>query len=294
VATVIAESMAGSEEAFAAQMTRRARSLGMRQSNFANASGLPDPYQVTTAWDMMRLAQALQTQHRQYYRYFSAREFYFGRRVFRNHNRLLYDYPGTDGIKTGFIRSAGYNLVASAQRGGRRLIGVVLGGTSRQGRNEDMRYLLDSGFAQLGVGGPVYAATPYGSGQTGIWRNVSNVQPVTAFNPEPARSRPIPYGELQRVAPAERVRVTLDPNDAWKVDVGLFDSRNEAQQQIEQVVTLAPRLLSYDQVTLRNVNHDGRRLVRVIFDNLSRENAGYACRTLRQQQQDCILLPPGT
>jgi D-alanyl-D-alanine carboxypeptidase len=148
-ATTIAEGMAGSESAFAAAMTDKARQLGMSQTVYRNASGLPDSAQVTTAWDMFRLGKALNKRFPQFYRYFSTPAFYYEGHSFANHNHLMETYPGMDGIKTGFINASGFNLVASAQRNGHRLIGVVFGGPSAKRRDNLMRELLDDGFAQL-------------------------------------------------------------------------------------------------------------------------------------------------
>jgi len=149
VATVIAENLGGSESSFAAMMTAKARSLGMRDTVFRNASGLPDPDQVTTAWDMYRLGKALIEDFPRYYPYFSTPRFYYRGQSFDNHNHLMETYPGMDGIKTGFINSSGFNLVASAKQGGRRIIGVVFGGPSAKGRDSHMREILNDGFAQL-------------------------------------------------------------------------------------------------------------------------------------------------
>ncbi|MGH8474423.1 MAG: D-alanyl-D-alanine carboxypeptidase family protein, partial [Methylococcales bacterium] len=149
MAVVVAEGMAGSEYRFAAMMTEKSRDLNMWQTTFRNASGLPDIEQMTTARDIARLALALLRDFPNYYGFFSAREFRYGNHVYRNHNGLLKSYPGTDGIKTGFIRASGYNLAASSVRNGRRLIGVVLGGISSRDRNEQMMSLLDQGFAML-------------------------------------------------------------------------------------------------------------------------------------------------
>jgi len=155
-ATVLGESLGGTEESFARQMTAKAHALGMSQTYFRNASGLPDPFQVTTAWDMFRLALALQRHFPEYYRYFSTDNFYFRNRVYSNHNHLLSSYAGADGIKTGYIRTSGYNLVASAQRNGTRLIGVVFGGETSRSRDSHMREILDMGFAQMGGGGAAW------------------------------------------------------------------------------------------------------------------------------------------
>lgn len=152
-AVAIAEGMAGTEKAFARRMTAQARELGMASTAFQNASGLPDRRQYTTARDMARLAGALLQEFPEHYGFFSTRRFAFRGQVYRNHNRLLENYPGADGIKTGYIRASGYNLAASAMRHGKRVVAVVLGGKSPLQRDRVMVGLLDSAFDTL-------AATP--------------------------------------------------------------------------------------------------------------------------------------
>ena len=153
-AAVVAEALGGSEEHFAWKMTMKARELGMSSTTFANASGLPDVSQVTTARDMAILALALLHDYPQYYQYFSTRYFYWGGAYHPNHNRMLGAYPGVDGIKTGYTHASGFNLVASAERNGRRLIGVVMGARSPGNRTAIMTSLLDQAF----LGGQIYVA----------------------------------------------------------------------------------------------------------------------------------------
>jgi D-alanyl-D-alanine carboxypeptidase len=148
-AVVIAEHLAGTEWDFAMAMTRTARRLGLDDTKFRNASGLPHPYQVTTAQDMAVLARALIDDYPGYYKYFSLKRMRYQGRVYRNHNNLLGRYDGVDGIKTGYIDAAGYNLVASAKRDGRRVIAVALGGRSAAARDRRVAELLDVGFKQL-------------------------------------------------------------------------------------------------------------------------------------------------
>ena len=151
IATAIGEAIGGDEANFARMMTQRARSLGMSRTTFRNASGLPDPDQVTTARDMTLLGRRLIQDFPQHYHYFGNTHFAHGNRLIRNHNGMLRDYPGADGIKTGYINASGYNIVTSAQREGVRLIGAVFGGNSWAQRNNRMAELLDAGFARLGV-----------------------------------------------------------------------------------------------------------------------------------------------
>ncbi|TXL74333.1 D-alanyl-D-alanine carboxypeptidase [Vineibacter terrae] len=145
-AVVLAEGIAGDEDSFAQLMTQKARQLGMTSTVFRNASGLPSTYQVTTARDLTRLAQAMLRDFPHYYPLFSTRSWPFGRTILTNHNRMLGNYAGADGIKTGYINASGFNLVMSAMRDNRRLIGVVLGGNSVGERDEVMADMMDRGF----------------------------------------------------------------------------------------------------------------------------------------------------
>ncbi len=141
----------GSEERFAQMMTLRARSLGMSRTTFRNASGLPDLDQVSTARDMVLLGRRLMQDFPRQYAYFSTPYFQFRGRTHFNHNRLLQEYEGTDGIKTGYVNDSGFNLVASAERGGVRLVAAVFGGRTGRERDRHMIALLDQGFGQMGV-----------------------------------------------------------------------------------------------------------------------------------------------
>jgi D-alanyl-D-alanine carboxypeptidase len=151
VAAAVAEHLAGNEDAFARVMTQRARQMGMTRTTFRNASGLPDPEQVTTARDMALLGRRLIQDFPDRYTYFSATHFRHGAQLIRNHNGMLSDYAGTDGIKTGYIRASGFNIVTSAERDGTRLVGAVFGGRSWVERNRQMAELLDEGFQRMGV-----------------------------------------------------------------------------------------------------------------------------------------------
>lgn len=142
VATAVAEHLGGSEGNFAKIMTRKARSLGMNRTLFKNASGLPSKKQLTTARDMATLGIALRQHFPKYYRYFSTTSFKFGKRRYGNHNRLLGRVKGVDGIKTGYTRASGFNLVSSVRTKGRSIVAVVMGGRSGKSRNAQMRSLI--------------------------------------------------------------------------------------------------------------------------------------------------------
>ena len=147
IAVAIAEAVGGDEDTFAEQMTRRARSLGMNGTTYRNASGLPNPQQITTARDLAILGRAIQDRFPRYYRYFATRTFYFGNRAMPNHNHLLGRVEGMDGIKTGYTAASGFNLLTSVKREGRYVVGVVLGGRSGAQRDRIMANLIEDHLA---------------------------------------------------------------------------------------------------------------------------------------------------
>lgn len=142
VAVAVAEVIAGDEDSFARLMTQRARSIGMSKTVFKNASGLPDADQVTTARDMALLGLAVQDRFPKYYDYFSTRVFRWRGVAIGNHNRLLGSVAGVDGIKTGYTRASGFNLVSSVRRDGRHIVAVVMGGRTGAARDAHMRELI--------------------------------------------------------------------------------------------------------------------------------------------------------
>ncbi len=142
VAVVVAENVGGSVDAFAARMTRTAHAIGMSNTTFRNPHGLPNPEQVTTAHDLVRLGQALQDRFPEYYGYFATKSFAYRGARHRNHNHLLGSVAGVDGIKTGYTRASGFNLVTNVNRDGRHIIAVVMGGKTASSRDANMRELI--------------------------------------------------------------------------------------------------------------------------------------------------------
>lgn len=143
VAVAVGEYIAGSEDTFAATMTAKARVLGMRDTIFRNASGLPDSGQHSTARDMALLGMALRQRFPHYYHYFSEKDFVFRGKTIRGHNDLIGRVPGVDGIKTGYVRASGFNIVTSVNDGSRSLIVVVMGGDTARSRNDHVEELIE-------------------------------------------------------------------------------------------------------------------------------------------------------
>ena len=182
-AVVIAEAIAGDEDDFAKLMTRKARALGMTKTVYRNASGLPNDEQVTTARDQATLGRAIQDRFPRYYRYFSTSVFNYRGQSIRNHNRLLGNVEGVDGIKTGYTRASGFNLVTSMRRGNRHLVGVVLGGRSGGSRDAIMRNLLAENLEKGATTRTVAAITERNAGEANA--------DVAEAGPLPVRPRPV-------------------------------------------------------------------------------------------------------
>ena len=272
-AAALGELLAETEERFAQMMTLRARALGMTATTFRNASGLPDPEQVTTARDMAVLARHLVQDFPAEYRYFSTPEFVFHGRVIRNHDHMLTTYPGADGIKTGYTVAAGHNLVTSAVHEGVRLIGVVMGAKSNFERDVHMASLLDQGFETMNVPmvprreAPVIASIPRFIGTAHA--ATLAVSPATTVRvSEQARSQPAP------------------PVPLWGVQVGSFSSVAAAQQ----AVSLIRREAAGGEVRVESIVLRHRPAWRAQLVGLSQSGAQSACGSLARHGVPCVVL----
>lgn len=207
VAVVVAEHLGGSVQNFAQRMTEKARQLGMRNTVFKNPNGLPNAQQYTNARDMAKLGIALKRDFPQYYQYFSTRQFSFKGVTYYTHNRVMLRYSGTDGIKTGFINASGFNVVTSTVRGGRPLVGVVMGGGSGGWRDDRMIQLLDAAYATIAKRGN-------SSGRV-VASNLPllNGQPVANAAPKAAKPQVIAV-QVAPVAPDRGVLANVEPAKA--------------------------------------------------------------------------------
>jgi D-alanyl-D-alanine carboxypeptidase len=199
IAVAIAEAVAGDEEAFALLMTRKARALGMKDTVFKNASGLPDKEQITTARDLALLGRAIQDRFPRLYRFFSMKTFLWRGEQIANHNRLI-NRAGVDGIKTGYTRASGFNLVTSVKLNNRALVAVVLGGASAGARDERMRDLIDEYLPKAYAGertSPLVAEAPVA--RTGSTRIASVPLPP----PVPGSREPMRPNAVRTVAVAK-------------------------------------------------------------------------------------------
>ena len=252
VATAIGENLGGTERKFALTMTARARAIGMSRTTFRNASGLPHRGQLSTARDMATLALRLFNDFPQYYHYFSTKSFVHNGLVHKNHNALLKTYKGTDGIKTGYIRASGFNLVASVERHGQRLIGVVFGGKSSRARDRHMAKLLNKSYAKI--------APP-------INQTVASLKQ------------------------AKRVKDHALTKLQWGIQVGAYKTTQPAYKIARRAVEKAPDLLFEGKIRVVPLKKGVRTLVyRARILGLSKHNAYRACKVLKRRNINCMEL----
>jgi D-alanyl-D-alanine carboxypeptidase len=214
-AVVIAEAIAGDEDDFAKLMTRKARALGMTKTVYRNASGLPDDDQVTTARDQSTLGRAIQDRFPRYYRYFSTTAFTYRGHSISNHNHLLGTVEGVDGIKTGYTRASGFNLVTSMRRGNRHLVGVVMGGRSGGSRDAIMRNLLAENLEKASTKRTVAAITERGPANADVAEAEAATQPAPmvqvqgAVQAAPVSVEPVAAPASRAAAPASRTATSI-------------------------------------------------------------------------------------
>ncbi|MFO0998466.1 MAG: D-alanyl-D-alanine carboxypeptidase [Alphaproteobacteria bacterium] len=289
-AVALAEELGGSESAFAQRMTRKAQQLGMENTVFQNASGLPNRAQVTTARDMVILARALHHDFPERYHYFSRPSFSYHGLSHNNHNHLLGRYQGVDGIKTGFIRDSGYNLAASAERDGRRIFAVVLGGHSAFARDQYMVSLLNKGFQTQPTMAVARAPAPARPAPQATATSAVTLAPLalaTPAVPAPPASPPaeIAQGDAAQPRIAESV---LNPPGEWGVQVGAFQRYVQAQLTAARAARIAPELLGQTTAVVVPVEASKGQIFRARLMGLStKENAEEACRVLIEQKMEC-------
>ncbi|MDB5408954.1 MAG: D-alanyl-D-alanine carboxypeptidase [Rhodospirillales bacterium] len=282
-ATVLAEGQAsGSEAAFAEKMTQTARQLGMRNTYFHNASGLPDPLQKTTARDLSILARALYRDFPKEYRYFATREFTFRGQTMANHNHLMSSFQGMDGIKTGYIRASGFNLAASAVRDNRRLIGVVMGGESTRSRDTHMAALLNDAFDQRRSDMMV-------AKNDAPQEQDAPEQPSVASRAVSALS-PVGRAVAAPVAPRHAV-VLSSAAERWSVQLGAFSKRAAAEKAVATAAAKLPGRGKVAEVVPPG-RLDKERLYRARLVNFTKKDAAAACRVLHRRHMTCSVVAP--
>ena len=244
VAVVIAEALGGTESHFAEMMTAKARQLGMKDTNYHNASGLPDPLQITTAMDLAVLARHVAYDFPQYFFYFGTAGFNYKGAYYPTHDNLIGRYQGADGIKTGYTGASGFNLATSVTRNGVHLIAIVMGGRTAIRRDLEMMHLLDTEFAQIDANPTLVArATP-------PWQNLAAYTPPPILPPDTGLPN-TPVSAEQFAALARTPMPPATPSQAATDDEDAAESRRAPDENYSIIHAEAPALASVAQTPTR-------------------------------------------
>lgn len=290
VAVTVAEALGGTEYRFAVSMTERARELGMTSTRFMNASGLHDSRQVTTARDMARLAIAIRRDFPGYYGEFSTQRFAYKGRTYKNHNKLLGHYEGTDGIKTGYINASGFNLVASVVRDGSRLIGVVFGGRSGSRRDAHMQKILTDSFPRAEKIRIASFKPPLPVSRPTIM--AAAVAPISPPQQIAALANERDDVNSARDNPEEEVG-SRDDSGAWGVQVGAYSTEVRAQRSIATARGLLPSLLSETEGKVEPLTNRDIPIYRARLIGLLEKDARSVCLDLKRRKLPCVPVPAG-
>ena len=276
-AVALAEKIGGSEAAFADKMTAMARSIGMPRTVFRNATGLPNDGQVTTARDMAVLAMALLRDYPEHYPLFSQRSVTIAKRSRGTVNGLLSSYEGADGFKTGFTCGSGYNMVASVQRNGRRVIGVVLGSASRSQRISEMTKLLNKAFVEGKTSEATLAELAFAAEDAGAPPTILNGGACSA---------------AQLAGDADGVITSAARLSGWGIVFGAYPDKAKAQKVLDQAkATLGP-LAKGGRMAIVQKAYEGSAKYSAMLVGLEQGMAGKACKAMWEKNAYCLALSP--
>lgn len=269
VATAVAEHISGSEDKFARRMSKTARRLGLYDTKFTNASGLYHWRQQSTARDMARLAQKLLQRFPHFERVWQAQELEWNGKTIRSHNHVLRRLPGALGMKTGYIRASGYNIATAVQRDGKRVIVVVIGGSSTKTRDRQAISLAERSLPRA----------------TAFERPIVNPQKLQMA----AHWLDTPADELAQ--PNNGLNLAGLPKD-WQIQVGAYSASIHARSQLQRVRRVLGPQLADAQPHTEPAEKNGRQIYRARFANLSENQAHNLCNKLRDVSPGCLAISP--
>ena len=260
-ATVLAEGIGYSEENFAKTMTKVARELGMKNTTFKNASGLPNRAQKTTARDMAILGAAIYHHYPQYYKLFSERSFTWQGRKYYTHNHLLKNFKGTDGMKTGFTNAAGYNIITSAERDGNRVIAVTMGHNTLRQRDQKVAGMMSRGLQKLAL--------------------ADNIE------------KPVLYAESQTDRSAEKTVASEEQTDEarWGIQVGAFSNYAKARNYAIKIRRgLKSGYIKNARIDIEATAKGAAIVYRSKLVGLDKNQADKTCNHLKKENKSCIVV----
>lgn len=262
-ATVLAEGLGYSEENFAKTMTEVAQELGMKNTTFKNASGLPNRAQKTTARDMALLGAAMYHHFPEYYKLFATKKFTYNGRTYYTHNHLLKSFEGADGMKTGFTNAAGYNIVTSAERDGHRVIAVTMGHNTIRQRDTKVASLMKKGLQKLAMSDYIEAPNLYANADTHTYGEPSLIEAATVADEAPA-------------------------SDVWAVQIGAFSNYAKARNY---AISVKKQLkMAGAEIDIEPAQKGSAVIYRSKLVGFEKNEADKTCNSLKKSNKSCIVI----
>lgn len=302
-AQAMGDHLGGSEERFGAIMTAKARALGMSQTVFRNASGLPDSAQVTSARDMATLAMSLIRDYPQEYQIFSMRSFQFRGKKIPGHNNLMYRYPGMDGIKTGFVNASGFNIASAVTVNGHRIIGVVMGGKTARKRDDQMAALLDkfAGPAPALVAKAPVTVVPDASLAANTVLTPKSA-PAPSVRPAPEEAKVLSYSSPRQETMLGTPPVTASLNDLgvqpksaraveWRIQIAASGTQEAALALLQRAMPILSQSHAQASPSVEGFTDAGREYYRARFAGFeTKDDANSACALLKARSVSCVVV----
>lgn len=288
-ATVLAEHFAPTEADFAVLMTNTAHKLGMNHTTFKNASGLPNKQQKTTARDMAVLAMAVYHHFPQYYKWFSAKSFQYKGRTIGGHNYILKTFAGADGMKTGYTAAAGYNIITSAKRSGKRVIAVTMGHNSVGERDKKVSKMMDKGLIHMQKGDvDVAALTNEINGKGTIKAKETRVAAVQKKTPAKAQNVRLAKAQTKPAPKTTQIAAAVS-NGRYAVQVGSFSDYQRARNYALTVKNKLAKKYAVHDIKVEKVQAESKTVYRSKVIGLAKNDANTICRNMKRSNQACLV-----
>lgn len=278
-ATVLAENLGYSEKNFAQTMTQVAKELGMKNTTFRNANGLPNKAQKTTARDMALLGAAMYHHFPQYYKLFSLKKFTYEGKTIYTHNNILKTFEGADGMKTGFTNAAGFNIITSAQRDGHRVIAVTMGHNTAKERDRHVAKMMDKGLKRLALNDRIKDSNMYASLES---------QKVISENKETQTASVSQKTKTDWEAPSTKAE-GKDEKAQWGIQVGAFSNYSKARNYALKIKKEAQKLAA-NPIDIEPIANGSAIIYRSKIIGMEKSVADKTCQNLKRKNKSCIVV----
>ena len=281
-ATVLAENLGYSEKNFAQTMTQVAKELGMKNTTFRNANGLPNKAQKTTARDMALLGAAMYHHFPQYYKLFSLKKFTYKGKTIYTHNNILKTFEGADGMKTGFTNAAGFNIITSAQRDGHRVIAVTMGHNTAKERDRHISKMMDKGLKRLALNDSIKSSNMYA--------NLEEKKVISETNETQTASVENKNTQKDWSLESNTQEASQTSQAQWGIQIGAFSNYSKARSYALKIKQESAQKLAQNPIDIEPVSNGSAIIYRSKIIGMEKSAADKACQNLKRKNKSCIVV----